>query len=51
MSNNGRLSYYLPMQVKPSGHSGWACGQATPFGNVMNSFLYYKGITKEVKIK
>jgi hypothetical protein len=51
MTNNGRISYYLPMQMKPSEHSGLASGQTTPFRNVMHSFLYYKRIIKEVKIK
>ena len=39
------------MQVKPTEHSGLACGQTTPFRKVMNSFVYYKRVIKEVKIK
>jgi len=51
MTNNGRISYYLAIQVKPSEQSGLACGQATPFRNVKNGFLHQSGIMKEVKVK
>ena len=51
MTNDFRISYYLPMLMKPSEHSDVACGQATPLRNVMNSLLYYKRKIKEVKIK